>query len=150
MSSEFPMFLGEYVHTLDPKKRIAIPTRLRKDLGSAVVLTKGPDHCLFLFPQKTWEATTEKLSKLPIGQADTRNYVRFTMAGAMEQELDSLGRVLVPDNLKRYADLGSRVVIVGVFDRLEIWSESRWEELRKRTEENADHLAERLGELGVW
>lgn len=144
------MFLGEYTHTIDPKKRLSIPTRLRKELGGTVVITRGPDHCLFLYPQVTWQVIAEKLSRLPLGQADTRNFVRFQLAGACEEELDSLGRVLVPDLLKNYAGLGSKAVIVGVFDRVEIWSPERWADVQKRTEENADRLAERLGELGVY
>ncbi len=144
------MFIGEYIHIIDPKKRLSIPTRLRKGLGGSVVLTRGPDHCLFLYPQPVWQVMAEKLSKLPLGQADTRNFVRFTLAGAAEGELDSLGRVLIPDHLKQYAELGSKAIVVGVFDRIEVWSPERWENLRKRTEENADRLAERLGDLGVY
>ena len=144
------MFIGEYIHTIDPKKRLSIPTRLRKELGGTVVVTRGPDHCLFLYPQAAWHMMAEKLSKLPLGQADTRNFVRFTLAGASEEELDSLGRVLIPDHLKQYAELASKAVVVGVFDRIEIWSPERWDDVRKRTEENADRLAERLGDLGVY
>jgi MraZ protein len=144
------MFVGEYTHTIDSKKRLAIPTRLRKELGESVVLTRGPDHCLFLYPQKAWERMAERLSALPLGQADTRNFVRFMLSGVSESELDSLGRITVPENLKSYATLGTKAVIVGVLDRVEIWALDRWEEIRKRTEENADRLAERLGELGVY
>jgi MraZ protein len=144
------MFLGEYVHTIDAKKRLSIPTRLRKELGGTVVLTRGPDHCLFLYPDTAWQRIAEKLSALPLGQADTRNFVRFTLAGASEGELDSLGRIIVPDNLRKYAGLGKKVVIVGVNDRVEIWSQERWCELQKKTEAGADQLAERLGELGAF
>lgn len=144
------MFLGEYIHTIDQKRRLSIPTRLRKDLGREAVITKGPDHCLFLYPTKAWEVMAEKLSRLPLGQADTRNFVRFMLAGASEVELDTLGRILVPDTLKEYAGLGNKAMVVGVFDRVEIWSPERWDEIRKRTEDNADRLAERLGELGVY
>jgi len=114
------------------------------------VLTRGPDHCLFLYPQKTWEKIAEKLSQLPLGQADTRNFVRFTLSGASEGELDALGRILIPENLKRYAALGPKAFIVGVYDRVEIWSQENWESIQKKTEQNADQLAERLGELGVF
>jgi MraZ protein len=144
------MFIGEYTHTIDSKKRLAIPTRLRKELGSALVVTRGPDHCLFLYPIGVWGGLAEKLSKLPLGQADTRNFVRFMLAGASEGELDSLGRILIPDHLKQYAHLGSKAVVVGVFDRIEVWAPERWAEVQKKTEEHADRLAERLGELGVY
>lgn len=144
------MFIGEYKHSIDSKKRLAIPTRLRKELGETIVLTKGPDHCLFLFTQSAWGAMADKLSKLPLGQADTRNFVRFTLAGASEESIDALGRILIPDHLREYAGLGTKAVIVGVFDRIEIWSEERWSDVRKNTEENADRLAEKLGELGMY
>ncbi|MEK7576348.1 MAG: division/cell wall cluster transcriptional repressor MraZ [Patescibacteria group bacterium] len=144
------MFIGEYIHTIDSKKRLAVPTRLRKELGGTIVVTRGPDHCLFLYPVKAWEGMAEKLSKLPLGQADTRNFVRFMLAGASEEEIDSLGRILIPDNLKQYASLGTKAVIVGVFDRIEVWSPERWDDVRKKTEDHADRLAERLGELGVY
>jgi len=144
------MFIGEYIHTIDSKKRLAVPAKLRKDLGSTVVITRGPDPCLFLYSLSAWEAVATKLSKLPLGQADTRNFVRFTLAGATEEDFDTLGRILIPEHLKGYAGLGSRAVIVGVYDRVEIWSESRWAELQKKTEEQADRLAERLGELGMF
>lgn len=144
------MFLGEYTHTIDPKKRLSIPTKMRKELGGSIVLTRGPDQCLFLYPQKTWLTVADKLGKLPLGQADTRNFVRFTLAGASEVELDSLGRILIPDGLKQYAGLTGKAIIVGVLDRVEVWAPERWEEIRRRTEQNADTLAEKLGELGVF
>ncbi|MDA1334657.1 MAG: division/cell wall cluster transcriptional repressor MraZ [bacterium] len=144
------MFVGEYTHSIDPKKRMSIPTRLRKELGSPLVLTRGPDHCLFLYPESVWQEIAKKLAALPQGQADTRNFVRFTLAGAAESEMDSLGRILIPDNLKEYAGLSNKAVVVGVFDRVEIWSPDNWSEVRKKTEANADKLAERLGELGVY
>ncbi|MBI4121657.1 MAG: division/cell wall cluster transcriptional repressor MraZ [Candidatus Ryanbacteria bacterium] len=144
------MFIGEYIHTLDSKKRLAIPARFRKEFGSVAILTRGPDHSLFLYSAKAWDVIAEKLSKLPVGQADTRNFVRFTLASASEQEFDGLGRILIPERLKEYAGLVGRAVIVGVYDRVEIWSEDRWTELQRKTEENADRLAERLGELGMF
>lgn len=144
------MFIGEYVHTLDSKKRLAVPTRMRKALSGTVVLTAGPDGCLFLYTKEEWEKLADKLSKLPIGQADTRNFVRLTFAQAEEQEIDSLGRVLIPDRLKKYAGFEGKVVVVGVFNRIELWSPERWESIRERTLEDADKLAERLGELGAY
>lgn len=144
------MFIGEYIHTIDIKKRISIPTKMRKGLGDVVVLTRGLDQCLFIYTQKEWENIAEKLSKLPTGQADTRNFVRFMLAGASEVEIDSLGRVVIPDGLKQYAGLESRAVIVGVFNRVELWSPDRWNTIRTKTEGDADRLAERLGELGAY
>ena len=120
------MFIGEYKHTIDPKKRLAIPVKFRKELGGKAVLTRGLDGCLFIFPMKEWEQLAEKLGKLPFGQQDSRGFVRLLLAGASEVEFDQLGRILVPDFLKDYAVLKKEVIIAGLFNRLEIWDETRW------------------------
>lgn len=143
------MLIGEYKHALDPKKRLSIPVKLRKEIGDRAVLTRGLDSCLFLFPMKEWEQLAEKLGKLPFGQQDTRSFVRLLLAGASEVETDQLGRILIPDFLKDYAGLKKAVVIAGVFNRLEIWDEELWTSYKNRIEENSDRIAEKLGELGV-
>ncbi|MEX1064221.1 MAG: division/cell wall cluster transcriptional repressor MraZ [Candidatus Paceibacterota bacterium] len=143
------MLIGEYKHTIDPKKRISIPSKLRKEIGSGAVLTRGLDNCLFLFPLKEWEQLAEKLGKLPFGQQDTRGFVRLLLSGASEVEFDQLGRILVPDFLRDYAVLKKGVVIAGLFNRLEIWDEDRWMAYKNDLEKNSDRIAEKLGELGV-
>ncbi|MFC1595034.1 division/cell wall cluster transcriptional repressor MraZ [Patescibacteria group bacterium] len=144
------MLIGEYLHNLDKKKRISLPSRMRKELGSKVVVTRGLDKCLFVYPVEEWQKIAEKLSNLPIGQARTRQFVRLMLAGAGEVEIDSLGRILIPDHLKNYAGLRHKAVITGMFTRAEIWDEEEWQKYRMHVEENADELAERLGELGVY
>ncbi len=144
------MLIGEYKHNLDPKKRLAIPAKLRKELGERAILTRGLNNSLFLYPMAQWQKLTEKLGQLPVGQAETRSFLRLMFASAMEVELDRLGRILVPDYLKTYAGLGSKVVIVGVYDRLEIWDEGRWENYKAEVEKNTDMIAEKLGELGLY
>jgi len=109
------MLIGEYLHTLDSKKRLSLPAKFRKEVGKKVVITRGLDACLFYVPTKTWEAIAEKLEKLPFGQSDTRGMSRFILAGAVETDVDGAGRILVPDFLKEFADLRSRVVLAGVF-----------------------------------
>jgi len=143
------MLIGEYTHTIDDKKRLAIPSRLRKELGAKAVITRGLDNCLFVFPSKEWQKLVNKLGSLPIGQKDTRGFSRLMLAGASEADLDSLGRVLVPDYLKKYARLKKNVVIAGVYNRLEIWDETRWNTFKNQNEKEVDNIAERLGELGV-
>ncbi|MFH1769351.1 MAG: division/cell wall cluster transcriptional repressor MraZ [Parcubacteria group bacterium] len=143
------MLIGEYKHNIDNKKRLSVPSKLRKDTGDKVVITRGLDNCLFLFPMKEWEQLAEKLSKLPMGQQDTRAFVRLLLSGASEVELDQLGRVLIPDYLKGYAKLDKKVVIAGLFNRLEIWDEKTWEGYKGNMEKQNDRIAERLGELGV-
>ena len=144
------MLIGEYQHTLDAKKRLAVPAKLRKEIGEKAVLTRGLDNCLFLYPLQEWQRLTEKLGQLPVGQGNTRSFLRLILAGAVEVELDQLGRILVPDYLKNYAELKQRVVIAGVYNRLEIWDEVRWENYKTEVEKNTDMIAEKLGELGMF
>lgn len=144
------MFLGEYRHTIDTKRRLAVPVKFRDEIGKRAVLTRGLDSCLFLYPQKAWEDLAQKLNALPTGQAATRSFVRMMLSGAAEVEQDRLGRILIPEHLHRFAELSRKVVIAGVFNRLEIWNENRWEEYRAKAEETGDEIAEKLGELGVY
>lgn len=144
------MFIGEYKHTIDAKKRLSIPAKFRKEIGKKAVLTRGLDQSLFLYPIGEWEAIADKLSKLPAGQAHTRGFVRLMLAGAEEVSLDALGRALLPDHLKQYAGISQSVVITGVYNRLEIWDEKIWEEYKTKVEKDADQLAEKLGEIGAF
>lgn len=143
------MLIGEYLHTLDSKKRLSLPAKFRKEVGKKVVITRGLDACLFMFPLSTWKGIADKLQKLPIGGADTRGMSRFLLAGAVESDVDGAGRILVPDFLKDFADLKSRVVLAGVSDRVEIWNEKTWEEYKRRIEKGADQMAQTLGDLGI-
>jgi len=143
------MLIGEYLHTLDSKKRLSLPAKFRKEVGRKVVITRGLDSCLFMYPQKAWEKIAEKLAQLPVGQADTRGMSRFILSGAIETEVDGAGRILLPEYLKEFADLKSRVVLAGVSDRIEIWNEKTWEEYKRRIEKGADQMAQTLGEMGI-
>lgn len=143
------MLIGEYKHNLDPKKRLSIPSKFRKELGEGAVLTRGLDNCLFVFPLKQWNQFAEKLGNLPMGQQDTRSAARLFLASAMEVEFDSLGRILVPEYLKGYADLGKEVVVAGLYTRLEIWDAKKWDAHKADLEKNSDNIAEKLGELGL-
>lgn len=143
------MLIGEYTHTLDPKKRLSLPSKWRKELGKGVVVTRGLDNCLFVYPRSEWQKITDKVSQLPLGQADTRGFNRFFLSGAVEVEVDKIGRILVPDFLKEFARLTSRVVLAGIHSRIEIWDEKKWNEYKKHIEGQADTLAEKLGTIGV-
>lgn len=144
------MLIGEYRHTLDQKKRLAVPAKLRKELGRRVVITHGLDNCLSIYPLKEWQRVAEKLGNLSMGQADTRSFNRFMLAGAVETEVDGMGRILIPDFLKEYAALETQVVMAGVHNRLEVWEEKRWQEYKANVGKQADALAEKLGEIGVF
>ncbi len=126
-----------------------MPSKWRKELGKKLVVTRGLDNCLFVYPLKEWEKITEKVAELPLGQADTRSFNRFFLSGAVEVEVDSVGRILVPDFLKEFAKLDSKVVLAGIHDRVEIWGEKAWDAYKRRIENQADQLAEKLGEIGI-
>ena len=143
------MFIGEYTYSIDDKKRLAIPAKFRQLLGKRAVITRGLDQCLFLYPEKEWGSLAKKLSQLPLSQADARGFARLMLTGAMEVNIDALGRILVPDYLKKYSFLKKRVVIAGVYNRVELWDEGKWEEYKKKTESGVGDIAERLKELGV-
>lgn len=139
------MFIGEYLHTLDPKNRISLPSKFRKELGRAVVMTRGLDHCLSVYPKKAWAAEAESRVVHAGGTAAARGLARLFLAGAMEAEVDAAGRVLVPDHLKSFAGLKNKAVIVGVADRVEIWEEVAWKKYTKGIERDANAFAETLG-----
>ena len=143
------MFLGEYNYKIDDKKRLALPSKFRENLGKKAVITRGLDNCLFLYPMKDWRELAEKLSKLPISQADARGFARIMLAGAMEVNIDRLGRILVPDYLKKYAGLKKETIVAGLYNRVEIWSRETWNNYKQKTEKEAGNIAERLKELGV-
>lgn len=143
------MLIGEYNHTLDTKKRLSLPSKWREELGSTVVLTRGLDNCLFVYPLSEWQRITEKVAQLPLGQADTRSFNRFFLSGAVEVEVDKNGRILVPDFLKDFGKLDTKVTLAGIHDRVEIWDEDLWSAYKARIESQADTLAEKLGDLGI-
>ena len=143
------MLIGEYLHTLDSKKRLSLPAKFRKEVGRKVVITRGLDQCLFMYPAAAWKEIVGKLQKLPVGQADTRGISRFILAGAVEGEVDGAGRILIPEFLKEFAGLKGRVVLAGVSDRVEIWNDKTWEEYKRRIEKGAEGMAQTLGDLGI-
>ena len=143
------MLIGEYKHSLDKKRRLSIPSKFRKELGEGAVLTRGLDNCLFVFPSQSWKPFAEMLAGLSLAKKDTRAFGRLFLSGAVEVEFDSLGRILIPDVLREYAFLNKAVVVAGLFNRLEIWDEVRWNSYRHKLDKNSDDIAEKLGELGI-
>jgi transcriptional regulator MraZ len=143
------MFIGEYEHTLDEKKRVSLPKAFRSGLGKRMVMTRGLDNCLFVYPKSSWEKVAKKLQELSFAQADTRGFNRFILSGAVEVEADGAGRILVPDHQKEFAGLGKTVVFAGVSDRVEIWDAAVWKQYKARIEGQAEAMAEKLGEIGA-
>lgn len=144
------MFIGEFQHNIDEKGRMALPVKFRSQLGKGAIITRGLDHCLFVFTQVEWQELAKKLVALPLAQANSRAFARLMLAGAMEVELDSQGRVLLPDYLRQYAGLDKKAIIAGVYNRMEIWDETTWQQYKAKTESNSNEIAEKLSELGIW
>jgi len=144
------MLIGEYTHTLDEKKRVSLPSKFRKEIGKRVVATRGLDNCLFLYEWNEWQKIAQKVSDLGMGQADKRGFNRFLLSSAVEIDIDNVGRFLIPDYLKEFADLQNKIVFAGVGNRIEIWNETAWIEYKKDVEKQADKLAEKLGEVGAF
>lgn len=143
------MLIGEYEHTIDPKKRLSLPSKFRKELGKKIIITRGLDHCLFMYTSAQWTKMAAKFAQLSIGAADTRGFNRFMLSGAVEADIDSAGRILIPDFLKEFAGLSTKVVLAGINDRVEIWDSARWATYKRHIEKQGDALAQKLGEIGV-
>lgn len=142
-------FIGEYKHSLDDKGRLAIPAKFRVALSKGAVVTVGLDDCLFFYIESEWDKAAEKYAALPINRADDRAFSRHMLAGAMEVEFDKQGRALIPEYLRKFAGLKKNVVIAGLFNRLEIWDEEKWNKYKGQTEAEIGSIAERMAELGV-
>lgn len=142
------MFLGEFEHTLDPKNRVSVPKKFRAHLKEAVI-TRGLDHCLFLYSQSEWEKITTRIATLPLTQREARSFSRYFLSGATQVAFDSLGRILLPKFLKDYAQIKSEVTIVGVGERVEIWNPQKWTGYITETEKNSTEIAEKLSETGI-
>jgi len=143
------MLIGQYQHTIDNKKRLALPAKFRGEMGEKVIVTRGIEGCLVVYPEKEWAAIAERLANLTITQPEARSFVRMILAGAMEITLDKLGRILIPDYLKKYAGLDKKVVICGLVNRLEIWDSEKWENYNKKSEKGVDQIVSKLGNFGI-
>ena len=139
MGKSGKMLIGEYKYNLDEKKRLTLPSKFRTILGKKAVITKGMDGCLFMYSEKEWKEIAAKLAKLPFSQSNARSFARVMLAGAMDVAIDSMGRVLVPDYLKEFAGLTRKVVVAGLYSRIELWDEDKWDKYNK---DNSDHIGD--------
>ncbi|MNH72133.1 cell division protein MraZ [compost metagenome] len=138
------MFMGEYQHSIDDKGRIIIPAKFRELLGTSFVVTRGLDQCLFVYPQDEWGVMEQKLKALPLMKSDARAFTRFFFSGATECEWDKQGRVNLPATLRQYAKLEKDCVVIGVSNRVEIWSRDTWEQYFQQSEDTFNEIAEKL------
>ncbi|WP_100404573.1 division/cell wall cluster transcriptional repressor MraZ [Bacillus solitudinis] len=138
------MFMGEYRHNVDEKGRMIVPAKFRDELGATFVVTRGLDRCLFAYPLEEWKKLEEKLKTLPFTKKDARAFTRFFFSGATECELDKQGRVNIASPLREYAHLEKECVVIGVSNRVEVWSKSIWEEYFSNAEESFSEIAENI------
>ena len=143
------MFIGEYSLSIDDKGRLSVPVKFRADLRGKAVVTRGLDSSLFLYSVPEWAKLAEKLAAMPISKANTRAFSRLMLAGAMDCELDGSGRITIPDYLRHFAKIKKRVVVAGLYNRMEIWSDEAWQKYKAATEKDSTKIAEQLGEIGV-
>lgn len=143
------MLIGEYSHSLDNKNRLSMPAKFRKSLGKKVVMTRGLDTCIFVFTTGEWEKIAEKLAAQSVGSRDARDLNRFFLSGAAEVDVDSAGRILVPEYLKTFANLETKITLAGLYSRVEIWDETQWQKRQQNITENADLVASKLQEIGM-
>jgi len=143
------MLIGEYKHTIDEKNRMSFPVKFRTEMGKSVVVTPGLDKCLFVFTIKEWAKIAERLAESSMLSADNRSFNRYLLGGATEVAVDPQGRILIPDFLKGRAGLKTKIAVVGVHTRVELWEEATWDVYKKSVEAQADTLAEKLGGVGV-
>ena len=143
------MFFGEYIHSLDAKGRIIIPSKFREELGERFYVTQGLDECLYIFSEEKWGSLLENLQKLPMASKEARNISRRLIARAAQLEPDKMGRVLIPSVLRDAAGLDKDVSVVGAIDKLEVWNKEKWESAIDLDEERIDKCAEELIKAGI-
>lgn len=143
------MLIGQYSHTIDDKKRLNLPGKWKSNFGKKVVVTRGLDTCIFLYTVKEWGTIAAKLAQTSMGSKDARDLNRFFLSGAVEIDVDSAGRILLPEYLKDFAKLDSKVIFAGLYNRAEIWNEKEWEKKQKEVYEKADDVAGKLQEIGM-
>lgn len=141
------MFMGEYHHNIDEKGRLIMPSKFRNDLGETFVVTRGIDSCLFVYPMETWNNLTSKLNELSFTKKDVRSFQRFFLSGATICEFDKQGRINITSPLADYAKLNKECVVIGVNDRIEIWSKDNFDKFLDENIDNVSDIAERLFEV---
>ncbi len=143
------MFIGEFHHTLDEKNRVSIPKKFRQDLDDGLVITRGLDGCLYIYTKKVWNEKAEQIAKLQMTKKAARAFQRHMFSGAMDMQIDKQGRIVIPDYLKKDSGINKRLVITGLYDRLEVWNEESWNEYLENNLKESDEIAESMSELGI-
>jgi MraZ protein len=140
------MFYGEYEHTIDDKNRLTLPARFRDDLEAGVVLARGIERNIEVYPRESWDANVARIAELDSLTREAREMKRFVFAGAAVTELDKQGRVIVPPQLAKHAGIDKDVVLAGVHDHIEVWDRAEWRTHLGAIEGSAGDVAERLAD----
>ena len=143
------MFVGEFQHTLDPKGRLILPAKFREALSDGLVMTKGFENCIFIFSRAEWPKVEDKLRSLALLKKQARMLSRFFFSGTSEEVPDRQGRVLVPQNLREHAELEKEIVVIGVANRLEVWSKANWERYSSEAKGSYEETAEELADIDL-
>jgi MraZ protein len=141
------MFLGEYTYTIDDKGRLTIPAKFRGLLAAGLVVTRGFDQNLMVFPMDGWQSLADRIADRPLSDEDMRAFRRRVFSGAVDLVPDRQGRILLPTYLRSFADIDGEVVIAGMYNYLEIWSTEAWQAVRASVEDSGD--AARWEDLGI-
>ena len=143
------MLLGEFEHTIDEKGRITVPAKFRGRLAAGLVVTKGIDACLWLYPSDVWAELAEEIKDLPLTNPKAREFRRQVFGSAYDSVPDKQGRVIVPSTLRQYANIDKQAVVIGLYDHCEIWNPDQWRERQQRSDDNPDGRAEQFASLGI-
>jgi MraZ protein len=142
------MFYGEFYHQLDRKGRLVLPSKIRETARSNFIdkffITRGLDKCLFLFSEDEWKSQEQKFKSMPFTKSEARKFNRLYFSGAAEISYDKQGRVLIPQYLKDFADIKRDVVVIGVSNRIEIWSKDIWQEFYSVSRDSFEQISEKL------
>ena len=136
------LLLGTYTPKLDRKGRLALPAKFRDQLGSSLVMARGQERCVYLLPQREFRRIAAQIQRTSLGNRAAREYLRVFLSGAVDQDPDRQGRVLIPQMLREYANLGDDVVVIGVGTRAEIWNRASWQEYLDEKEQDYSNIAD--------
>ncbi|AUD83403.1 Cell division protein mraZ [Bifidobacterium breve] len=137
-----PLLLGTYTPKIDAKGRVALPAKFRSQLGQGLVMARGQERCVYLLPFDEFRRIASQIQRTSVGNKAAREYLRVFLSGAVDQEPDKQGRVVVPQMLRDYANLGSDIVVIGVGTRAELWNKDAWESYLAQKEEGYSDIAD--------
>jgi MraZ protein len=138
------MFFGTYTPKLDDKGRLILPAKFRDQLAGGLMVTRGQEHCLYVWPQAEVDRLTERLREAPVSNKATRDFVRMFSSASSDERPDKQGRITIPAKLREWAALDKDVVVIGAMNRLEIWDESAWNAYSEAQEEAFAELSEEV------